>query len=183
METWISHYGYWAIILGTFLEGETILIIAGFAAHRGYLNLSLVICAACVGTLVGDQLFFYLGRRHSDFLLQHKPRWRPRLERATQLIANYRLLIILSFRFLYGLRSVTPFALGLSKVPMRLFIPLNIIGAMVWAVAIGLAGYYFGQALELLLGDIKHYEHILLIGMAGAGTVIWLIHAWRTYQR
>jgi membrane protein DedA with SNARE-associated domain len=114
MEALIAHYGYLAVLVGTFLEGETILILAGFAAHRDYLQLPWVIIAAFLGTLFGDQLFFFLGRRHSEYLLSRSPHWRPRLERAERLIHNYRVPIILGFRFLYGLRSVIPFALGMS---------------------------------------------------------------------
>ncbi|MCW8858357.1 MAG: DedA family protein [Deltaproteobacteria bacterium] len=180
METWIEHYGYLAVLVGTFLEGETILILAGFAAHRGYLELPWIIAAAFVGTLFGDQLFFFLGRRHSDFLLKRKPHWKPRMERVQNLINNYKILIIISFRFLYGLRTVTPFALGMSQVPLRLFITLNVLGALVWAVVIGVAGYLFGQALESFLGDLKHYEYRVLLGLAGVGLIVWLIHFWRS---
>jgi hypothetical protein len=97
MEALIAHYGYLAVLIGTFLEGETVLILAGFAAHRDYLQLSWVIIAAFLGTLFGDQLFFYLGRRHSAYLLSKRPHWRPRLERAQTLIHSYRVPIILSF--------------------------------------------------------------------------------------
>ncbi|MBW2474086.1 MAG: hypothetical protein JRE56_05770 [Deltaproteobacteria bacterium] len=54
MESYIEHFGYLAILIGTFLEGETILILGGFAAHRGYLDLSLVIISAFIGTVFGD---------------------------------------------------------------------------------------------------------------------------------
>ena len=57
----IENYGYAAILIGTFLEGETILVLAGVAAHQGYLVLTWVIIAAFVGSLCGDQLFFLFG--------------------------------------------------------------------------------------------------------------------------
>ena len=59
MEHLIDTYGYWAVLLATFPEGETILVIAGFAAHQGYLTLMPVILAAFAGSLCGDQLFFF----------------------------------------------------------------------------------------------------------------------------
>ena len=58
LQSIIENYGYAAILIGTFLEGETILVLAGLAAHQGYLVLSWVILAAFVGSLCGDQLFF-----------------------------------------------------------------------------------------------------------------------------
>ncbi|WP_321366293.1 DedA family protein [uncultured Desulfuromusa sp.] len=176
MESFIQHYGYLAILLGTFLEGETILVLSGFAAHRGYLHLPWVITAAFLGTLLGDQLFFYLGRRHSEYLLKRRPHWRLRLERTRRLIHSYRILLILGFRFLYGLRTITPFALGMSQVSWQLFLPLNILGAAIWAVCFGCAGYLFGHAVEIFLGDVKQYEYWLFSVLAGGGCIFWIIH-------
>jgi len=57
METFLQTYGYWDILIGTFLEGETILVLGGLAAHMGYMDLSGVILSAFTGSLCGDQLF------------------------------------------------------------------------------------------------------------------------------
>jgi len=176
MEVWIAQFGYLAVLVGTFLEGETILVLAGFAAHRGYLQLPWVIGAAFIGTLFGDQLFFYLGRKHSAYLLKRRPQWKPRLDSVQARIHNHQILIILVFRFLYGLRTITPFALGISKVPLRLFVPLNILGALVWAVGIATAGYFFGQAVETWLGDIKRYELWFFAALLFGGLVVWGLH-------
>ncbi|PLY06920.1 MAG: DedA family protein [Desulfuromonas sp.] len=181
MEHFIQQYGYLAIFIGTFLEGETILVLAGFAAHRGYLGLAGVIMAAFLGSLLGDQLFFQLGRHHSATLLKLRPTWQPRLERSRDLIHNHQNLIILGFRFLYGLRTVTPFALGISKVAWQRFALLNGLGALVWAAAFGSAGYIFGQTLELWLGDLRKYEYLLFAIIAGIGALAWGLH--RTRQK
>jgi len=175
MEHLIEQFGYLAILLGTFLEGETILILGGFAAHRGYLDLTLVITVAFTGTVIGDQLFYFLGRKHSEAILNHRKNWKPKLEKARLLIGKHRILTILSFRFLYGLRTVTPFALGIANIPPRIFVPLNIFGAFIWAVAFGCAGYYFGHALEALMGHLKQVEHWVMLGIALAGGAFWII--------
>ena len=176
METFIEHYGYLAVLIGTFMEGETVLVLGGFAAHRGYLDLYLVITAAFTGTVLGDQLFYFLGRKHSQAVLNHRPKWQPRINRARQMIDKHRILIILSFRFLYGLRTVTPFTLGIANVPARIFVPLNILGALVWSVATGFAGYFFGHALELVFGHLKQIEHWIMIGIVLFGGIIWVVY-------
>ena len=73
LESLVDAYGYVAVLVGTFLEGETILILGGFAAHRGYMALPWVILAAFIGSLCGDQLFFFLGRWHSQAILSKRP--------------------------------------------------------------------------------------------------------------
>lgn len=172
----IMSYGYWAILVGTFLEGETILVLGGFAAHRGYLDLLWVIVSAFVGTLAGDQFFFFLGRRNSNLILRRRPAWKARIEKARGLLDRHGTILILVFRFLYGLRSITPFVVGMSTIPAPRFFLLNVLGALVWAVAIGTGGYIFGGALEGFLGNVKRYEAIVFLVIAILGISAWGVH-------
>ena len=179
LESLIDTYGYLAILVGTFLEGETILVLGGFAAHRGYLHLPWVMAAAFIGSLCGDLLFFFLGRWHSEKVLEKRPSWRVRVERAQRLVDRFRTPLILVFRFMYGFRTVAPFVIGMSPVPTTQFVFLNVVGALVWAIAVGAGGYLFGNAMEALLGNLKHYEMRLLGVIAAAGVLIWAIHFYR----
>jgi membrane protein DedA with SNARE-associated domain len=179
IEAFIQQYGYAAVLVGTFLEGETVLVIGGFAAHRGYLDFPWVLMAAFTGSLLGDQLYFLLGRRYSNAILRRRPAWAPRIARAGQLIGRHRTLVILAFRFIYGLRTVIPFALGMSSVPFRQFLFLNLVGALAWSVVVGTAGYLFGHVLELLLEDVRRYEMAIIALLALIGALVWLIRAIR----
>ncbi len=67
----------------------------------------------------------------------------------------------------------------MSDVSYLRFASLNIIGAGIWAMSIGAAGYYFGQAVEKVLGDIKHYELELIAAIVGIAALIWLTHFYR----
>lgn len=172
----VEQYGYIAILIGTFLEGETILVLGGLAAHRGYLGLPGVILAALCGSLLGDQLFFFIGRKNSAAILERRPAWKARAERVHRMLQRYESWLIVSFRFFYGLRTVTPFVIGASPVSAGKFIVLNAVGALVWAVAIGSGGYFFGQALTAVIGDVKHYEALVFAAVAVAGIAIWGVH-------
>jgi len=173
MEHLVHTYGYLAILAGTFLEGETILILGGFSAHLGYLNLGGVILAAFVGTLCGDQFCFYLGRRHGRATLARFPAWKAKSRRARRLLERHRVPVILTFRFLYGLRSVIPFAIGLSRIPASEFLILNALAAAVWAVAVGAGGYLFGHGVEYVLADVKRYETAAMLLVCTAGIAVW----------
>ena len=179
IEILIQKFGYLAICIGAFLEGETILIIGGFAAHRGYLMLPYVILAAFIGTLFGDQLFFFIGRFKGKQFLDRRLKWRSRVERAKRMMDRHHALVIIGFRFIYGIRTVTPFVLGMSNVKTWRFVFLNILSAIVWATGIGTAGYFFGVTIEALIEDIKHYEQIIIIAIAVIGIIIWSICLWQ----
>jgi membrane protein DedA with SNARE-associated domain len=183
IEALILSYGYIAILLGTFLEGETILILGGLAAHLGYLSLTGVMLAAFTGSLAGDQLFFFLGRRHSQGFIARFPRWKQRTQRVRHLLERYHMPMILLFRFLYGLRTVAPFAMGMSRIPAITFIALNALGALVWAIAVGTGGYVFGSALEVIIGNIKHYELYALTVIIVCGAALWSIYVYHKNHR
>ena len=75
LESLLASYGYPIVLLGTFLEGETVMVLAGVAAHMGYLSLDWVIACGFCGTYIGDQLYFYLGRKHGKTMLARHPAW------------------------------------------------------------------------------------------------------------
>ena len=169
----IEAYGYWAVLGGTLLEGESVLLLAGFAAHRGYLELHTVIGVAVIGSFLGDQLWFYLGRRHGSKLLQRYPRYAAQAARAQELLLKWDTPVILSVRFLYGLRTVLPFVIGMSTISMLRFQVLNFAGAILWAILGAGAGYLFGNAVEVVLGDLHRYEKYILAFIAVASLAYW----------
>lgn len=183
LEQLIGAYGYAAIAAGSFLEGETVLLLGGFAAHRGYLSLSWVMVWAGVGSFLGDQFYFYLGRLKGTRILEKRPYWQSKSVRVFELIQTHQLGLILGFRFLYGLRTVAPILLGTSGIPPMRFLVLNLISAVIWAVVVGGAGYVFGNVLTLMLDDIKRYEHWVFLALALFGAAAWLAYWWWSRRR
>ena len=183
LEYWLSNYGYIAVLIGTFLEGETILVLGGFAAHNGYLWLPGVLIAAFCGSFGGDQLYFFIGRRQGRKFLAKRPNWQARINRVYVLLERYHTLFILGFRFLYGLRTVTPFVLGTTDLKTSRYFFLNMIGAIVWAVGIGCAGYVFGEAVMVGIEHAKQYQAYILGGLAVAAVVFFVVTQIRKRRR
>ncbi|MCO8162582.1 DedA family protein [Pseudomonas sp. 21LCFQ010] len=173
LQNFLNDFGYLALFIGTFFEGETILVLAGFLAFRGYMDLNMVMLVAFCGSYAGDQLWYFMGRRHGRKLLARKPRWQAMGDRALRLVRKHPDLWVLSFRFVYGLRTVMPVAIGLSGYPPARYLILNGIGAAVWAVALASASYHFGSVMEGLLGNIKKYELWVLGGLLVIGLALW----------
>lgn len=175
----IIDYGYLALFIGTFLEGETILVVAGFLAHSGYLELPWVILAAFSGTFAGDQTFFYLGRFKGIRFLEKRPLWHSKTDKVFDLLHRHQIKVVLGFRFLYGVRNVTPFVIGASRMHPGKFFVLNFLGAMIWAIAVGYLGYQFGDIAESVLGEIKQYEIHFLVGLVTIGLLLF----WRSTHK
>ncbi|MGU5780301.1 DedA family protein [Aeromonas caviae] len=178
----IQNYGYAAVAVGTFLEGETVLLLAGAAASRGHLAMPWVIAVATVASFAGDQLFFYLGRAYGPALLQRFPKLGAGTARARVLLERHNTPVILSVRFLYGLRIAGPLAIGMSGVGWLRFFVLNLIGAVVWACAIAALGYGTGQALASVLGTIDADEIWTIGALLAASALAWWLARVRAAQ-
>lgn len=170
----IRQFGYPALILGTFLEGEVSLLLAAYLAVRDYLEIEWVALCAFLGTFASDQLWYHLGRRHGRALLARKPRWQPLGERANALLRRHPDLWVLGFRFLYGLRTVMPLAIGLSGYSWRRYLLLDAIGAALWAGGLSLLAYRVGGAMEGLLDELRRYQLYLLSGLVVLLALTWL---------
>jgi membrane protein DedA with SNARE-associated domain len=149
----LSHYGYFAVFAGTLLEGETILLLAGFAAHEGYLSLPWVMLVAFCGGTIGDQIFFFVGRHRGEALLRRFPRLEQRSLGVKKLLLRYHAALIVGVRFMYGVRIVGPIVIGMSDVPARRFLAFNLLGAGIWSVTIAGAGSLFGHSLQILFAQ------------------------------
>jgi Uncharacterized membrane-associated protein len=166
----IDSYGYLAVLVGAFLEGETVLALAGLAAYRQYLDFTTVVIIAMLAGFAGDQVYFWLGRRKGQQILARFPDAQDRAERFDALLARWHAPLIVGIRFMYGFRIVGPVLLGMGRVPAWKFLVYNFVGAAIWAPLIAGLGYLFGNALEAVLDDLKSVEllafgAILLIGL------------------
>jgi membrane protein DedA with SNARE-associated domain len=164
LESLIHSYGYVAIAVGAFLEGETALILGAVAVQQGYLDLPWAFLAALAGSAVGDYLCFYAGRRHGTRFLERRPSWQVKAERVFRLMDRFQGSFIFAARYLYGLRGVASFLLGASRVPARRFVALNGIATLTWTLGIGALAYLFGEVLARLLGEARRYSPFVLGG-------------------
>lgn len=173
---WIATYGYGIVFLGAFLEGETVLLGAGYAAQHGLLDWRIVVALACVAATLGDQLAFALGRWKGRALIARFPALERRVPPLLQLLEHHHVSLILTLRFLYGFRIAGPVILGTTRLPMPRFSALNFLGALLWALAVTGAGYFFGVALEAAVADVEAVELVVLGFLLPAGFVAgwWL---------
>ena len=115
-------------------------------------------------------------------MLQRRPAWEARLSKVRPLVQRHQTWAILGFRFLYGLRTVTPFALGTMGIRPLHFFVLNALGAAVWATVFSALGYLLGSALERVIEQIHRYEMIVVVALALAGALAGVL-LWRKQTR
>ncbi len=181
MEQWIinltNSYGelaYLAIFVWTFLEGETIVLLTAAALSGGIitLNVWIVLLVAFLGSFAGDQLWFAVGRRYGAGLMARWPSLGDKTAGVFRLLDRHNDLFILTFRFIYGLRNISPFAIGMTQVSRKRFLGLNALAAATWANAFVWGGFFIGRAMEKYLGQASQLALGLVVLALLAG---WLL--------
>jgi len=171
----LHDYGYWTLLIWTFLEGETVVIIAGILAQQGYMDPKLIALCAFCGSCTSDQLMFLLGKYKGRAVLERFPRLARNADRAERLIHKYETLLILGFRFVYGVRNITPIMLGINRVNHLKFLILNIIGAGVWALSFTYGGFFFGALFEQYMRGASHMAFYVLVAATVIAGLVWYI--------
>jgi len=170
VQHFIAEHGAWSYpitFVWTFFEGETFVLFAAFAAAEGLLNAPLLLVAAWLGSFAGDQCYFWIGRRFGLRVLARQPSWRERVDSALAWLKRFDIWFILSFRFIYGVRNFSSFALGISGIDWRRFLALNFMAAGIWAAIFVGAGYLCGRELRTMLGQIaRDFGFAMLAGFA-----------------
>jgi membrane protein DedA with SNARE-associated domain/membrane-associated phospholipid phosphatase len=183
----LSAHGHWAyviVFLAPFLEssaflglvvpGESAVILAGFLAAQGYLQLETCMAVIVLGAVLGDSTGYALGRffgekyfrTHDRFLLFK----RRHLRKVEGYFVEHGGKTIFWGRLVHLLRAMAPFAAGMSHMPYGRFALFNIAGGSLWAVTFTLLGYYFGQSWQLVekwAGRAGVFVLFMILVMAG----------------
>jgi len=186
----IEAYGYFGVLIGTFLEGDIALILGGLCARCTDLKLYGVILAAFTGAIIGDQVFYNLGRHQGLQVLNRFPRLKVRAERVFHHMRRHGSIIAFAFRFFYGFRILTPLLIGASGVGRGRFTLLNCLGALAWATLLGCLGYGMGEAIVVIVENVKEDLHYwlpvilggLLVLVGIIRLIVWLVRRRRAQR-
>lgn len=175
---WIQTWGYVAVLIGAMVEGESVILTACVMAYLGYLSFTKVVIIAFLGTLIADQVMYYVGRHYGDRILEYFPKMRAPANKAFILLHKWDIWFILSFRFIYGIRMISPVIIGSSGISPARFIPLNLAAAIVWTAISCAGGYLLGSVVEsidfkLIEKYIALFSVLLLISLGGIGYYAW----------
>jgi len=161
VELLVSHYGLVVVGVGTLVEGETVLLVAGALASRGVLDFAAVWIVAACGAWCGHVIWFGVGRFVGrERMLALFPQRRRQLDALDGLIRRRSWTCIFSLQYLYGLRLLGAVALGLSSLPIGRFLVAEGVNCFTWAALVGALGYAVGESAGALL------QH--------SGRVMWL---------
>lgn len=181
----IQDYGYVAVALGSFIEGEAVLLAASLAAYHGHLEMGLVFPIAMAASFLGDLPYFFLGRRYGNAVLARFPAHRARARRFEQLLQRHHLPLVLALRFMVGFRIAGLMALGASRLPTWRFLCLDFTGAALWSASVCATGFGLGRVLQRLASDLSVGEQSAMLAAVVLGASLLTMLArrrWLTRQ-
>jgi membrane protein DedA with SNARE-associated domain len=174
---WLKEYGYIVLFGWSILEGELGLVMAGIMAHTGDMILPIAIIVGALGGFVGDQIYFYIGRFNKSYIHDNLRSQRRKFAIAHLLLKKYGWPLIFVQRYMYGMRTVIPLAIGLTKYSSRDFAMINFISALFWASMTIVPAYFFGDALLILLGWIKaHWYFAIPLALSIIGGISFMFN-------
>ena len=155
--------------VGLVAPGETAVLVGGLVAGQGQIDLLVLIAIVWTAAVAGDVTSYTIGRRLGRaWLLRHGDRLKiteDRLHQVERFFEKRGGLTILIGRFIGLIRALAPFIAGTSKMPIRQFLPYDIIGAGAWATTFCVLGYLFWQSFDRLTQYVSR-------GLFAFGTVV-----------
>jgi membrane protein DedA with SNARE-associated domain len=156
VHRYVAEYHQWFYLITvawTFFEGESFVLLAGAVAAQGTIDPVLLCVCAWIGSYLGDQCWFFLGRYFGHLVVRRFPEWRTGIDTVHRWLDRWDVLFILTFRFIYGIRNFSSAAIGLSEFSTTRFMILNFVSAGIWAVSFVGIGYLFGHAIVRIMGE------------------------------
>lgn len=175
MLQFLEQYGYLALLLGTFFEGETAILIASSLIHKGIFKLSYTVLFAFCGSLASDWTYYLIGRINGKYFIDRNPKLKTKIEPVTNLFHRYQLPVLLSYRFLYGFRIIIPIVIGMSGFkPFRFFF-YSVVAGIFWATLVSTIGYFVGLFLDLSPSSFEENFFIVVLSFTAFGLLVGYI--------
>lgn len=171
----MDHIGYFALFIGSLIEGETAMITGSFLAHQGYFELSKVAVTCFLAAQTIDMIYFIIGRVHGRKFVQKRPKLESKMNKLTSWIEAHPILLMIFYRFLYGVRIPLTIAFGLSTYSFVRFAFLSFIGTILWVVCYCALGYYFGAYIKANFATIREYEFVILGAIVMVSMIVFYL--------
>ena len=170
----LATYGYIGLFLYSLGGGFVALVGAGVLSFMGKMDLSLSIAIAFTANALGDVMLFYMARYQKTMMMEGIKKHRRKLALAHIMMKKNGSWIILIQKFVYGIKTLIPIAIGLTKYDFKKFVILNVASSAIWALAFGLGSYYSGEALVKFAGIISDKPWIAPVILVVLGGSLWL---------
>ena len=161
LETW----GYLAVAFFSFGGSLFIVAAAGVFSFMGHMDLTTALVIAIVANFMGDNFLFYLGKYHKNDIKPYYAKHKRKIALATLIMRKYGVVAIFIQKFLYGVKTIVPISMALSKFDFKKFIFFNIFASIVFILTIGLSAYFASESIIAFFSVIQERPYLAPLGM------------------
>jgi len=151
LESW----GYLAVAFFSFGGSFFIVAAAGVFSYMGHMDLGVALAVAAVANFLGDNFLFYLGKYQKKEVMPYFKKHKRKLALATLIMRKYGILAIFIQKFIYGVKTLVPISMALSKYDFKKFVFFNFFASILFVCVIGLSAYYASEPIIAFFGMIK----------------------------
>lgn len=174
MEDIIKDWGYIALFLYSFGGGFVGLVVAGVLSFTGDLNLYISMAVAALSNFIGDQFLFYMARTNKKYAKDTMKKYGRKVALAHLWMRRYGSPVVFIQKYIYGIKTLIPLAMGLTKYSFKKFTIYNAVAAAVWALVIGYASFIMGEVILTYAEEYKYY---------GVGIILLIVFTVSYYFR
>lgn len=174
MEELIREWGYIILFLYSFGGGFLALAVAGVLSYAGDLNIFISILVAGSSNFLGDQFLFLLARNNKSYAKDMMQKYGRKVALAHLMMRRYGSYVVVVQKYIYGIKTLIPLAMGLTKYDARKFMMFNLLATILWSVVVGYASYFMGN---IILSHAEEYKYY------GVGVVFLIILAVSIYLK
>jgi membrane protein DedA with SNARE-associated domain len=172
MEAFLDKYGYIALLIGTFFEGETAILVASSLANTGIFKIPYTIFFGFAGSFISDWIYYLIGRVNGKYFLERRPKLKEKVAPITRFFHHHKIQILFSYRFLYGFRVIIPLVIGMSGVRPLQYLVYSLLTGLLWASTVTTVGYFIGKFLDLKTEVFEQNILFIVAGFAAFGMLV-----------
>jgi len=171
--TSLSTWGYLALAFFSFGGSLVVVAAAGVLSFMGEMNLIVSLIIASVFNFAGDMFLFYLGRYHKEDIKPYFEKHKRKIALSTLIMRKYGVLAIFIQKFLYGIKTLVPISMALSRYDFKKFGFYNLLASPFFVAVIMLSAFYAGETFKSLYESFTDYPWVPFVVLFGVLGAIW----------
>jgi membrane protein DedA with SNARE-associated domain len=172
VEQFLDQYGYIALAVGTFFEGETAILVASSLIHRGLFEGPYTVFFGFAGSFISDWLYYTIGRLNGKYFIEKHPWLKAKVQPVQNLFEAHKFQILFSYRFLYGFRVIIPLIIGMSNIKPLQYLFYSLISGLLWSSTVSTVGYFIGRFLDVKTSVFEENFVFFVLGFACFGLLL-----------
>ena len=172
MEKFLDDYGYIALLVGSFFEGETSILIASSLIYQGYFEIPTTIFFGFAGSFISDWIYFTIGRLNGKYFIAKRPALLARIAGVQNFFEAHKYQILFTYRFLYGFRVIIPLIIGMSRIKPLEYLFYSIVSGLLWSGVVTTVGYFIGRFLNIKPDVFEENIIYIILGFAVFGMLL-----------